>query len=109
MKKQDSKESRGSSTMATTSAAGSSTKGTYPKPKNFAERMMNVLENNVDSKVITWYEGEEDLIAINTKFLKTSDILDTNFQGIRYAAFVRNLSRWYVTRTCLIDCLEDLL
>ncbi|CAB9517967.1 expressed unknown protein [Seminavis robusta] len=67
--------------------------GTYPKPKNFAERMMNVLENNVDPKVVKWH-GEEDLIAINTKSLKTSEILDDRFQGIRYAAFIRNLSRW---------------
>ena len=68
-------------------------KGTYPKPKNFAERMMNVLENSVNTDVIAWH-GEDDLVAINTKALKQSDILDDRFQGIRYAAFVRNLSRW---------------
>jgi HSF-type DNA-binding len=68
-------------------------KGTYPKPKNFAERMMNVLENNVDPDVVKWH-GDDDRIAINTKTLRSSDILDDRFQGIRYAAFIRNLSRW---------------
>lgn len=69
--------------------------GTYPKPKNFAERMMNALENECGLDVISWYEhGKENLIAINSKTLKNSDILNANFQGIRYAAFVRNLSRW---------------
>ena len=97
-------------------------KGTYPKPKNFAgtclkrrlgialrvaalfrwdisclcvaiERMMNVLENGVYPDVISWY-GEEDLVSVSIKGVKQSDILDDRFQGIRYAAFVRNLSRW---------------
>ena len=68
-------------------------KGTYPKPKNFAERMMNCLENSVNTDVISWY-GSNDLISVNIKGVKTSDILDDRFQGIKYAAFVRNLSRW---------------
>jgi HSF-type DNA-binding len=72
---------------------GAPTKGTYPKPKNFAERMMNVLENNVAPEVVKWH-GDDDRIAIDTKALKTSNILDGRFQGIKYAAFVRNLSRW---------------
>lgn len=68
-------------------------KGTYPKPKNFAERMMNVLENAVSPDIISWH-GEEDLVSIDTRALKQSDLLNERFQGIKYAAFVRNLSRW---------------
>ena len=54
---------------------------------------MNVLENGVYPDVISWY-GEEDLVSVSIKGVKQSDILDDRFQGIRYAAFVRNLSRW---------------
>lgn len=91
--------SRASSNSGSVAASG---KGTYPKPKNFAERMMNALETKADPEVISWLadsdggdnKDDADLISINTKVLKDSEILETNFQGIRYAAFVRNLSRW---------------
>ena len=70
---------------------------------------MNALENNADPEVISWLNdgggdagGDADLISINTKALKESKILQTNFQGIRYAAFVRNLSRWYVSSAIVV-------
>jgi hypothetical protein len=69
--------------------------GTYPKPKNFAERLMNVLENSVVSDIVFWY-GAQNFVAIHLKRIKSSSVLDTHFQGIRYTAFMRNLSRWYV-------------
>jgi len=94
--KQSQDEGQSQAASATTPATGNITsKGTYPRPKNFAERIMNVLENEVDPDVIRWL-GEKDLISINTRLVKSTDILATRFQGIRYAAFVRNLSRWYV-------------
>ena len=94
-------EESGESQTKTPAAARAPSKGTYPKPKNFAERMMNVLENQVDPKVIDWH-GNGDWVVVNVSAIKSSDILETRFQGIRYPAFIRNLSRWYVILHLLI-------
>lgn len=104
MKKEESMEPKKSSSGSKAGSRASSnsgtavnSKGTYPKPKNFAERMMNALENDVDPNIISWLKSNnDDLVAINLKALKNSNVLETYFQGVRYAAFARNLSRWYV-------------
>lgn len=83
-------------------------KGTYPKPKNFAERMMNVLENDVYPDVVSWY-GEDDLVSVSIKGVKQTDILDDRFQGIKYAAFVRNLSRWGFRKVPKMDAADGVV
>ena len=91
------KSSASGSVASPKSSPSTNSKGTYPNPKNFAERMMNALENGVDHNIISWLRHDnEDLVAINLQLLKNSDVLKIYFQGARYAAFVRNLSRWYV-------------
>lgn len=65
----------------------------YPKPKNFAERMMNALETGVAADSITWTGGGK-AIALKTKSLKEHPTLTTYFKAKDYSGFIRNCNRW---------------
>ena len=65
----------------------------YPKPKNFAERMMNALERGIASDAISWAGGGK-AIALKTKHLKNSPELASYFKAKDYSGFIRNCNRW---------------
>ncbi|CAB9531645.1 HSF-type DNA-binding [Seminavis robusta] len=65
----------------------------FPAPKNFAERLMNVLESDIDTEAI-WWDGETKSVALQPKKLKKGTILHTHFSGNKYSAFLRNFNRW---------------
>ncbi|CAB9505791.1 HSF-type DNA-binding [Seminavis robusta] len=66
---------------------------TYPQPRNFAERLMWVLESNAAPDTI-WWEEDGQAVALHVDNLKTGDVLNQHFQGIKYKFFIRNFSRW---------------
>lgn len=68
-------------------------KFSYPKPKNFAERMMNALERGIASEAISWAGGGK-AIALKTKHLKNSPELSSYFKAKDYSGFIRNCNRW---------------
>ena len=67
----------------------------YPKPRNFAERMMNALERGIASDSISW-AGDGKGVALHTNKLKDSPELTSYFKAKDYSAFIRNCNRWYV-------------
>lgn len=82
---------------ADTGAAASdshSTEGvTYASPRNFAERLMKALETKLCPDGL-WWTGEGKAIALSTKNLKESSLLQDYFKVTQYSGFIRNLNRW---------------
>ncbi|CAB9524193.1 HSF-type DNA-binding [Seminavis robusta] len=71
----------------------SPSKLSYPKPKNFAERMMNALEKGIASESI-WWVGDGKAVALHPKNLKMSSSLTEYFKAKDYSGFIRNCNRW---------------
>lgn len=69
--------------------------GTFPKPANFAEKIMHVLENNMEPEAIRWIDNGE-AIAIHPENAKQSKLLAKFFQMKSFPIFTRTLIRWYV-------------
>jgi len=68
--------------------------GSYPHPTNFPERLMHILENSIAHDAVWWLGVDGDTVAIHSKNIKESPILNSHFQGNRYTSFIRNLNRW---------------
>ncbi|CAB9517975.1 expressed unknown protein [Seminavis robusta] len=83
-----------SASIPAAAAAAPPAGGTYPRPTNFGEKLMHVLENGIAQDCISWHGETCERIAIHLPNLKKSSVLNTNFQGNRYSSFVRNLNRW---------------
>lgn len=67
----------------------------YRKAKNFAERLMIVLQDEL-AKDSLWWVGNGMGVAIHKKNLKRSPILKSHFNIGDFIVFSRNLNRWYV-------------
>jgi HSF-type DNA-binding len=63
------------------------------KAKNFAERLMHVLEHKIGSDTV-WWVGEGKAVAIHARNLKESDLLSQHFRVKDYSVFIRNCNRW---------------
>lgn len=66
----------------------------FPHPKNFAERLMNVLQRGIASDSIWWVGGDVNGVALRPKKLKKGTLLQTHFSGNQYSAFLRSFNRW---------------
>lgn len=66
---------------------------TYPRPKNFPQRLMLVMESEAASNAI-WWEEDGQTVALRVHHLKNGPVLGQHFQGIRYKFFIRYFSRW---------------
>lgn len=76
-----------------TAAAAAPAKLSYPKPKNFAERLMNALERDIASESV-WWVGEGKAIALHPNNLKKCPELTEYFKAKDYSGFIRNCNRW---------------
>lgn len=76
-----------------TAAAAAPAKLSYPKPKNFAERLMNALERDIASESV-WWVGEGKAIALHPNSLKKCPELTEYFKAKDYSGFIRNCNRW---------------
>ena len=65
---------------------------TYPKPRNFAERLMYVLETGAASDALWWVEGKA--VALHQKRLKKGTAMKDFFNVKEYSGFIRNCNRW---------------
>jgi HSF-type DNA-binding len=63
------------------------------KPKNFADRLMRVLLNDVAPDTL-WWVGDGTAVAFHPKNLKKGTLLGTHFKTKDYNAFIRNCNRW---------------
>lgn len=70
----------------------------YKKCKNFAERLMRVLNLGIGSDTI-WWIGEGKAVAIHTRNLKAGTLLADEFKVKDYSVFIRNCNRWGFRRT----------
>jgi hypothetical protein len=68
---------------------------TYSKPRNFAERLMSVLQSGVGADYV-WWAGEGKAIALHVKNLKQGGLLQKYFRTSQYSVFIRNCNRWCV-------------
>jgi len=76
---------------------------TYTKPKNFAERLMTVLQSEVCLDSLYWVANGK-AVGLIPKHLKKGTILKDHFNVKDYSGFIRNCNRWYVSS--LMDCIE---
>ena len=88
------------STLNTTNAASDSSvssDGTppYRQAKNFAERLMRVVQDGIAADSL-WWVGNGKGVAIHKKNLRKSPVLASHFNIKDYNVFSRNLNRWYV-------------
>ena len=65
----------------------------HRKPKNFADRLMRVLLNDVAPDSL-WWVGDGKAVAFHSKNLTKGDLLQTHFKTKDYNAFIRNCNRW---------------
>ena len=65
----------------------------HRKPKNFAERLMKVLREEISQDTI-WWIGDGKAVAIHTKNLKQGNLLTEHFKVKDYTVFIRNCNRW---------------
>jgi tRNA pseudouridine-54 N-methylase len=63
------------------------------KAKNFAERLMHVLQDGIGKDTV-WWVGEGKALAIHTRNLKEGDLLSEHFRVKDYSVFIRNCNRW---------------
>jgi HSF-type DNA-binding len=94
---QDSTDSGQESAAASDAAVAGATSSEglhYPNPKNFAERLMNVLERGIAPDCIWWVDEGIRGVAIQPKKLKKGTLLQTHFSGNKYSAFLRSFNRW---------------
>lgn len=68
---------------------------TYPKPRNFAERLMFVLESGLATDCLFW-AGNGEAVALHSKNLKKGTCIKDYFNVKDYSGFIRNCNRWYV-------------
>jgi hypothetical protein len=66
---------------------------TYNNPRNFAERLMYVLESGIASGAIFWV-GDGKAVGLHTKKLKRGMVLETYFRINQFSSFLRNFNRW---------------
>jgi len=64
-----------------------------PKPKNFAERLLRLL-NSGDSSSSIWWASDGTMVAFYPRNMKHEDILATQLKLKNYNSFIRNLNRW---------------
>jgi hypothetical protein len=65
----------------------------YPKPKNFAERLMNAVERGIASDSV-WWVGGGKAVALHPNNLKNCPELTQYFKAKDYSGFIRNCNRW---------------
>lgn len=65
----------------------------YPKPKNFAERLMGAMESGEVTDSI-WWAGNGTLVAFYPKKIKNGETLETHLRLKNYNSFIRSLNRW---------------
>jgi len=76
----------------------------FPIPKNFAERLMNILDSGVISDCI-WWATDGKAVALHPKKLRRGNVLQEHFASNSYSGFLRNFNRWYVPSVKLfVDC-----
>jgi hypothetical protein len=68
-------------------------RGTKKNSKNFAEKLMDVLQTGVAKEVI-WWEGDGTIVALHVDKLKHGPTRDKYFDGVKYKFFIRKFSRW---------------
>jgi hypothetical protein len=73
--------------------AGTTVPVSYPNPKNFAERLMHVMEAEMAPDSI-WWVSDGKAVALHPKRLKKGTILKSHFQANKYSSFLRNFNRW---------------
>lgn len=71
---------------------------TQRKPKNFAERLMRVLQNGIGQDTL-WWVGDGKAIGIHSRNLRRGDMLSEHFNVKDYSVFIRNCNRWGFRRT----------
>ena len=76
------------------------------KAKNFAERLMHVLQGQIGTDTV-WWVGEGKAVAIHTRNLKDGDMLTQHFRVKDYGVFIRNCNRWYVLESYLSESYDD--
>jgi HSF-type DNA-binding len=65
----------------------------HRKPKNFAERLMRVLQDGIGQDTI-WWVGDGKAIGIHSRNLRRGDMLSEHFNVKDYSVFIRNCNRW---------------
>ena len=75
----------------------------FPTPKNFAERLMNVLDSGIISDCIRW-ASDGKAVALHPKKLRKGTVLQDYFSSSSYSSFLRNFNRWYVSFCSLLKC-----
>ena len=76
-------------------AAGQQVPLSFANPKNFAERLMNVLDSGVISDCI-WWATDGMAVALHPKKLRKGTVLQDHFSSSSYSGFLRNFNRWCV-------------
>lgn len=59
---------------------------------NFPEKLMQLINDNVDPDHVSWIDSEEAVSFKTDGFQE--HVLDKFFQGLKYDSFVRKLNRW---------------
>lgn len=65
----------------------------HRKPKNFAERLMKVLQSEIGTDTV-WWLGDGKAVAIHSRNLRRGKMLQEHFKVKDFSVFIRNCNRW---------------